>query len=219
MLIAKFTLEITKNALEIHKNAIEIVKFTLENAENVLEIANFKVEIAEFALENGKNALEIAEFTLEIDEFRSENKVFKVENRILGASKTPCLTKPNEKESSMIAILEKLKAGSTEIGPIYKNCVALWKDVLTGADTLNDQALADKLKLLQMKIERACNDNSVLGKAIIACSGFSYLYDDKKGFEDNLRLADKLKRAFELSGVSIEVKSMAAEAAKLFGLD
>ena len=66
MLIPKFTLEIRKNAPEIHKNSLENVKFTLENAENVLEIANFRVEIAEFAIENGKNTLEIAEFTLEI---------------------------------------------------------------------------------------------------------------------------------------------------------
>ena len=36
----------------------------------------------------------------------------------------------------MIAILEELKKGSTEIGPIYENCVEMWSEVLDDAQDL-----------------------------------------------------------------------------------
>ena len=119
----------------------------------------------------------------------------------------------------MIAILEKLKAGSTDVGPTYKKCVALWSKTLAGAENLRAEDLARGLSSLQMEIESACGMDRHLGKTITAYSGFSFLYDDRKGFGDNRRIAEKLVRAFELSGVSIEVKSMATEAARIFSLD
>ena len=119
----------------------------------------------------------------------------------------------------MIAILEKLKTGSTDVGPTYKKCVALWSTVLAGAENLSEKDLARELSALQMKIESACGMDRYLGKTITAYSGFSFLYDDLKGFGDNRRLAEKLMTAFALSGASIEVKSMATEAARIFNLD
>jgi hypothetical protein len=59
VLIAKYTFEIGKHAIEINKN---------------------RLEIAEFALENGKNALEIAEFTLEIDKYKSGIRTYSLNN-------------------------------------------------------------------------------------------------------------------------------------------
>jgi hypothetical protein len=119
----------------------------------------------------------------------------------------------------MIAILEKLKAGSIDMGPTYEKCVALWSKALAGAENLSAEDLARGLSSLQMEIESACGMDRHLGKTVTAYSGFSFLYDDRKGFGENRRIAEKLVKAFELSGASMEVKSMAAEAARIFNLD
>ena len=119
----------------------------------------------------------------------------------------------------MIAILGELKKGSTEIGPIYKNCVEMWSEVLDDAQDLSVSDLAERLGNFQMRIEIACSMNRFLGKTIMAVSGFDYLYDKHAGFEDNYQLAEKLLQAFGQSMVSLEVKSMAKSAAALFHLD
>lgn len=115
----------------------------------------------------------------------------------------------------MIAILEELKKGSTEIGPIYENCVEMWSEVLDDAQDLSVDDLAEKLSFdFQQRIERACGNRN-LGKTIMAVSGFHYLCDEH-GIGDNSQLAKKLLQAFGQSMVSNEVKSRAKRAAELF---
>jgi len=118
----------------------------------------------------------------------------------------------------MLAILESLKDGSTEIGPMYKKCVEMWSDILDDAENLTVDELGERLGHFQMKIEIACGIDRYLGKSIMAVSGFSYLYDGKKGFNDKREMAEKLYHAFDHSMVSIEVKSWVKIAGIIFHL-
>ena len=115
----------------------------------------------------------------------------------------------------MIEILEELKKGSTEIGPIYKSCVEMWSEVLDGAQDLSVEDLAERFSFdLQHRMEHACGKRD-LGKTIMAFSGFHYLCDEH-GIESNSQLAEKLLQAFDHSEVSSEVKARAKRAAELF---
>lgn len=116
----------------------------------------------------------------------------------------------------MHAILEELKQGSTEIGPLYKRCVAMWSAVLDDADGISVDELAERLSGLQTDMEIACDWNRALAKSIMAFSGFSYLYDYQGGFENNEALARKLQDAFEKSHVSLEVKFDVEKAVGIF---
>ena len=120
----------------------------------------------------------------------------------------------------MIDILDELKEGSTEIGPIYKKCVEMWSEILDDASGLSVSDLAERLHLaFQIRIEQACGRNRRLGKTVMAVSGFHYLYDSGVGFGDNYQLAQNLLQAFDKSMVSIEVKFIAKHvAAEEFGL-
>ena len=121
----------------------------------------------------------------------------------------------------MIEILEQLKRGSTEIGPIYKKCVEMWSDVLDDAEDLPVGDLAEKLYRQQKKIENVCcplAGGIQLGKTITAVSGFSYLYDKCHGFSENSTRHTKLLQAFDnpKSSVAQEVKYRARVAGSLF---
>ena len=121
----------------------------------------------------------------------------------------------------MIEILEELKRGSTEIGPIYKECVEMWSDVLDDAEDLPVEDLAERLYSQQKKIEDVCRHLSggiQLGKKITAVSGFSYLHDKYHGFSENSTLHQKLLQAFDnpRSCVAQEVKYGARIAGSLF---
>lgn len=120
----------------------------------------------------------------------------------------------------MIAILEELKKGSTEIRPIYKSCVEMWSEVLDDAQDLSVEDLAERISLdLQRRMEHACGKQNLrkknLGKTIMAFSGFHYLCDEH-GIGNNSQLAERLLQAFDHSGVSSEVKARAKRAAGLF---
>ena len=121
----------------------------------------------------------------------------------------------------MIQILEQLKRGSTEIGPIYKKCVEMWSDVLDDAEGLPVDDLAERLYRQQKKIEDVCRPlagSIQLGKTITAVSGFSYLHDKYHGFSENSTLHRKLLQAFDnaKSSVAAEVKYDARVAGSLF---
>ena len=115
----------------------------------------------------------------------------------------------------MIAILEELKKGSTEIGPIYKSCVEMWSEVLDDAQDLSVEDLAERISfVLRRRMELACGKRD-LGKTIMAFSGFHYLCDEH-GIGNNSQLAEKLLQAFDHSDVSSQVKTRAKRAAELF---
>ena len=121
----------------------------------------------------------------------------------------------------MIEILDELKSGSTQIGPIYKKCVELWSDVLDDAEDLPVEDLAERLHPQQQEIEHVCRalgGGIGLAKTITAVSGFSYLYDKRTGFSENSTLDRKLLQAFDnsYSSVAVEVKSQARAAGRLF---
>ena len=67
-------------------------------------------------------------------------------------------------------------------------------------------------------LKRECGGRN-LGEEVMACSGFGVLYNVIVGFDEMEELAVKLVKAFEESGCSIEVKSMARHAATYYHLD
>ena len=114
----------------------------------------------------------------------------------------------------MLEILEELKKGSTEIGPNYQKCVEMWSEVLNDASELSVSELAERLTF-QLQMEQICGGR-LLGKTVMAVSGFHYLHDREAGFRDP-QLAEKLLQAFGRSGVSIEVNWMVQNiVAKMF---
>lgn len=57
-----------------------------------------------------------------------------------------------------------------------------------------------------------------MGKEMMAYTAIANLYDVRTGFESNAHLAVAMVNAFEASEVSIEVKSYALRAARMFDL-
>ena len=118
----------------------------------------------------------------------------------------------------MTEILDELKRGSTQIGPIFKECVEMWAELLDDADNLTVEELAAKLLPMQKRIEVSCNHKIRLGKAITAVSGFAYLDEDVDRFDNTGETAEKLYQAFGNSMVAQEVKYAVEIAVKLYHL-
>jgi hypothetical protein len=119
----------------------------------------------------------------------------------------------------VIALLEKLKKGSPDAAPMYKNCVEAWVEIFPPGTQPSEKEIAQKLATFQMRIESICGMDRYTGKSVMPYTGLSFLYDDQKGFGDNRKLAIRLLRAFQKSYVSVEVKSWAEDAAVVFNLD
>ena len=119
----------------------------------------------------------------------------------------------------MKQILEKLKTGNSTIVDFFVLANEKWKDILSDIENVNVDVLAKELSDARWDFERICNNNTVLGKAIMPWSGFAHLYSCQVGFEDNGPLALKLSKAFQKSSCSLEVKFAAERAAKLYSVE
>jgi len=112
-------------------------------------------------------------------------------------------------------IIEELKKGNHGIADMFVELEKKWEDVLHGIRDLNEDDIAERLSHSQFEVERICNSRS-LGKAIMPWSAFAHLYSCRVGYEDNGPSALKLANAFEKSTCSLEVKSGARDAAKVY---
>lgn len=113
-------------------------------------------------------------------------------------------------------IIDELKAGNTQIPEIFTNLESLWSDTLHNIENISEETLAEILSQAQSEVERICDNNRYLGKAIMPWSAFAHLYSTDNGYDDNGPQALKLSKAFEQSTCSIEIKSGAKEASNVY---
>lgn len=92
----------------------------------------------------------------------------------------------------------------------------MWSQILGNIALLDIDAIATILSQSQTTIEQACGGRNI-GKAIMPWSAFAHFYDQQDGLGDNGKTIFKLAEAFEKSFCSLEVKSGAREAAKVYG--
>lgn len=112
-------------------------------------------------------------------------------------------------------IIEELKNGNHSVVDMFVALEEKWTDVLHGIRDLNENDIAERLSRAQHDVEHICNSRN-LGKAIMPWSAFAHLYSCQVGYEDNGPSALKLANAFQKSTCSLEVKSGAKEAAKIY---
>ena len=114
------------------------------------------------------------------------------------------------------AIIDELKAGNIKIPEMFASLESLWSERLQHIDDMSEETLADVLSKTQREVERICDNNRYLGKAIMPWSAFAHFYSADVGYENNGPKALKLSRAFEQSTCSLEVKFAAEEASKVY---
>jgi len=112
-------------------------------------------------------------------------------------------------------IIEELKNGNHNVVDMFVELEEKWTEILHGIHDLQESDIAERLSNAQWDIERICNSRN-LGKAIMPWSAFAHLYSCQVGFEDNGQSALKLANAFQKSTCSLEVKSGAKAAAKVY---
>ena len=116
------------------------------------------------------------------------------------------------------AIIDELKSGNTKIPLMFANLESMWREKLLNIDEMSEESLSYLLTHAQFEVEHICDNNRYLGKAIMPWSAFSHLYSADVGYEDKGPQALKLSKAFELSTCSLEVKSGAKEASKVYSV-
>ena len=114
------------------------------------------------------------------------------------------------------SIIDELKAGNTKIPEMFANLETMWSEKLHNIESMSEVTLAEVLSQTQWEVERICDNNRYLGKAIMPWSAFAHLYSADVGYEDKGTQALKLSRAFEQSTCSLEVKSGATEASEVY---
>lgn len=115
-------------------------------------------------------------------------------------------------------IIDELKSGNTQIPEMFANLESMWSEKLHNIEDMSEETLSDVLSQIQMEVERICDNSRYLGKAIMPWSAFSHLYSADVGYEGKGSQALKLSRAFEQSTCSLEVKSGAREASKVYNV-
>lgn len=115
-------------------------------------------------------------------------------------------------------IIDELKSGNTKIPEIFANLEELWTEKLLNIEDMSEESLSLLLTQTQFEVEVICDNSRNLGKAIMPWSAFSHLYSVDSGYEDKGPQALKLSKAFELSTCSLEVKSGAKEASKIYNV-
>ncbi len=114
---------------------------------------------------------------------------------------------------------EQLLQGNASVPRYYEAAKRKWDDFFETHRGLGVGEWARWLTDEQISFfEHRCGGRD-LGQEIMAFSGFGALYNRRTGFEGTRELAKKLAEAFEGSGVSLEVKSLANKAAKSYDLD
>lgn len=112
--------------------------------------------------------------------------------------------------------IEKLLNGDTRVVECFSTANEKWPDLFDAKRDEDIESWASWLTDNQIAFfERQCGGRD-FGQEVMAWSGFGYLYSTQTGFEENAQAAKKLAEAFEHSMVSLEVKSMARDAAKSY---
>ena len=118
----------------------------------------------------------------------------------------------------MRPILEELKNGNKSIADYFVLANKKWEEILYDLDEISIEDLAKRLSKYQESFHTICEDDRLLGKSLMACSGFTHLYSSDIGFGEKGNLAFKLIKAFESSYCSSEIISWAKTAAQLYNV-
>jgi hypothetical protein len=106
-----------------------------------------------------------------------------------------------------------------DVNEYYQNAVDLWGKIWKDYRSLSVGGLSEILEQEQLIFEHRCGGKH-LGQEIMVWSGFGLLYDIHLGFEnENKEKALMLKKAFEMSSCSLEVKWRVKEVTKIFNLE
>lgn len=112
--------------------------------------------------------------------------------------------------------LENILRNNKGIVDNYQEAVKLWNEIWKDPKSETVEGLADLLSSKQLTFEANCGGR-YLGQEVMAWSGFAQLYDTISGFTaENKEKAIRLKEAFQASHCSLEVISIAEEAAKSY---
>ncbi len=109
--------------------------------------------------------------------------------------------------------LEKLLNGNSELISCYQAAKQKWDELFVERRNGSVSEWAEWLEGNQISFfEHQCGGRC-FGQEVMAWSGFGALYSTQNGFGNNQPLAEKLAEAFKESGCSVEVISMARNAA------
>jgi hypothetical protein len=118
----------------------------------------------------------------------------------------------------MRGVIERLLEGDTTVVQFFAEAKTFWSEFFELHKNDNDAELAKAISNAQPRHEMIFGGDRCLGKVCMPYTAIGTLYDTGKGFEDNRGLAARVVVAFMSSHVSLEVKSAARDAARLYNL-
>lgn len=119
----------------------------------------------------------------------------------------------------MLDIIDRLLEGDEDVPAAFVKAKAFWDEFHAAHREDSVETLAQALSDAQMKFEIMLDMNRGLAKGIMALTAIGSLYDAADGISENGKYAAKVIRGFHGSYVSLEVKSGARRAAKMYNLD
>ena len=119
----------------------------------------------------------------------------------------------------MLRGFELLIAGDDRVARYARAAAEKWRELFEQDPHGNAGRWATWLYESQPSFEAICEMDRVLGKEIMAWTGFAVLWDVANGFGERRELAIRLIRAFAESGCSLEVKFDVKAVAALYHLD
>jgi len=113
--------------------------------------------------------------------------------------------------------LEMLVQGKREIVDFYQIATDRWGEIWSREASRDLGSLANLLPSEQMWFERHCGGRWI-GQEVMVVSGLAGMYTTEAGFDHQLDKARLLYDALQSSYCSVEVKSIAEEVARSYGL-
>jgi hypothetical protein len=115
--------------------------------------------------------------------------------------------------------LDMLVHGRAEVVDYYRAAAARWQEIWGSKQAEKMETLARVLARDQAWFEEHCGGERI-GQEVMVVSGFAGLANAEtySGFDDNRERARLLFNAFRISACSINVKAIAEEVVRFYGL-
>lgn len=120
----------------------------------------------------------------------------------------------------MISLLDRLLAGDRDLPETFKKVNDFWQQFHEEHASSSVEQIAKDLGMKQHTYELAFRDfDRHFAKSMMGPTAIAAIYDVHEGFGDSLDYAVRVAKAFAKSQVSIECKSSAKMAIKMYHLD
>jgi hypothetical protein len=113
--------------------------------------------------------------------------------------------------------IEALCQGNADVLEWYDRARGRWDEIFQEVDPLDEKTLAERMTREQRWFEKHCGGRRV-GREIMVITGIARFYSTQSGFDDSGAKARSVADAFAGSSCSVEVKSHARVAVRMYGL-